>query len=279
MGQLQLSDGRVSEWMEYGAPDGVPVFYLHGGGSSSLEAAIYQAEAAGAGVRLIAPNRPGVGGSTLQPDFSPRSVANDLIQLADHLRVEHLTVAGLSNGGMFALAVASVHPARVVLVVPINATTPLYGDPVAWQLSPTQTRQAYESLRTALASVTPAALLQSVRAQRWSETTDPVGALPPTAEQHIVALFDRIRDPVTPEAFGRELTLGTSAWDFDPNLIQPSVEFVTGADDLGAAYAAEWVRRLPRARLHVVPGGHIAILAPTVRHALMKIVATSANTV
>jgi pimeloyl-ACP methyl ester carboxylesterase len=275
--QVQLPDGRALEWAEYGAPGGVPVFYLHGGGSSSLEGAVYDAETAGAGVRLIAPNRPGVGGSTFQPDFTPQSVANDLVQLADHLRVERLTVAGLSNGGMFALAVAFRHPARTALVVPINPTTPLYGDPVAWQLSPARAREAYEGLRAALASVTPAALLQSVREQRWDETTDPAGALPPTAEPGIVELFGRIRDPVTPEALWRELTLATAPWDFDPNAIQPPVELVTGADDLGAPYAAEWVRRLPHARLHVVPGGHIAVLAPAVRHALMQILGTPRN--
>jgi len=155
--------------------------------------------------------------------------------------------------------------------VPINTTTPLYGDTGAWQLSPARTREAYEGLRSALASVTPAALLQSVRAQRWKESTDPAGALPPTAEPRIVERFDRIRDPVTPEALFRELTLGTSPWDFDPNIIQPPVEFVTGADDLGTPYATEWVRRLPHARLHVVPGGHLAVLAPAVRHAIMEI--------
>jgi pimeloyl-ACP methyl ester carboxylesterase len=274
-GRLQMPDGRVLEWAEYGAPGGTPVFYFHGGGSSSLEAAVYDAEAAAAGVRLIAPNRPGVGGSTPQPAFSPHTVANDVVQLAGELRLERFTVAGLSNGGMFALAVASRYPARVVRVVPINATTPLYGDTVAWQVSPTRTREAYEGIRTTLASVSPAVLLQSVRDQRRGESTDPASALPETAEPRIVALFNRIRDRVTADALFRELTLATSAWGFDPNAIQPPVEFVTGVDDPGAAYAAEWVRRLPHARLHVVPGGHVPVLAPAVRHQLMTLLATA----
>lgn len=277
MGQLQLPDGRALEWIEYGASAGIPVFYFHGGGSSSFEAAIYQTEAIAAGIRLIAPNRPGVGRSTPHLDFSQPTVASDVVRLADELRLERFAVAGLSNGGMFALAIAALHPDRVGLVVPINATTPLYADPLAWQFSPARTREAYQGIRTSLTSLPPEVLLQAVRNQQWGDSSDPAGAVPETAEPHILALFRGIRDPVTTQALVRELTVATGPWGFDPNAILAPVEFVTGADDLGTPYATEWVRRLPNARLHVVPGGHIAVLAPEVRQRIIRILATGVS--
>lgn len=276
MGTLRLPDGRDLEWTEYGAPGGTPAFYLHGGGSSFLEAAIYDADAAAAGLRLIVPNRPGVGGSTPLPGFSHRTVADDIVHLADHLGIERFPVAGLSNGGMFSFAVAAWHPGRVSRIVPVNSTTPVYCDAVAWDQATERARTAYEGLRRAIAAIPAATLLESVRAQRWTEVTDPAGAVPPTAEPHIVALFDHIRDPVTPEALTGELSLSSVAWDFDPNTVAVPVEFVTGADDVGAPYAAVWVRRLPDARLHVVPGGHIAVLDPSVRRWIMALLSGAA---
>ena len=277
MGILRLPDGRDMEWREYGTPDGTPAFYLHGGASSFLEAAIYDAEAVAAGVRLIVPNRPGVGGSTPLPGFSHRTIADDTVRLADHLRIERFPVAGLSNGGMFALAVGAWHPSRVSRVVPVNSTTPLYCDAVAWEHATQRAQTAYEGVRAALATMPAATFLEAIRAQRWTEVTDPAGAVPAAAEPHIVALFDRVRDPVSPEALTGELTLTLGAWDFDPNAVPSPVEFVTGADDVGTPYAAVWVGRLPDARLHVVPGGHIAVLDPSLRRRLMALLGSAAT--
>lgn len=277
MGMTQLRDGGRVDWAEYGSRDGTAAFYLHGGGSSSLEAAVYEAEAVQAGIRLIAPNRPSVAGSTPQTGFSQRTVADDIAQLADQLGLDRFVVAGLSNGGMFALAVAAVHPSRVAAVIAINPTTPLYTNRLAWELSPAPTRGAYEAMLATVATADPAALLQAIRSRPLTDSTDPAGAVPATAEPRVVELFNRVRDTVTPDALMREMVLGTSAWDFDPHSVARPVELVTGADDLGAPYAAEWVRQLPDARLHVVPGGHIAVLAPAVRQRVMSLIATAAR--
>jgi pimeloyl-ACP methyl ester carboxylesterase len=66
---LTLPDGRRLAYAEYGDPNGHPVFYFHGTPSSRLEPLILGDEAiAQSGLRVIAPDRPGVGQSDFQPN-------------------------------------------------------------------------------------------------------------------------------------------------------------------------------------------------------------------
>jgi len=67
---IMLNDSRLLAWAEYGDPVGLPVFYLHGGGSCHLEGAWFHKEAAAMGLRIIAPDRLSAGLST--PATLPR---------------------------------------------------------------------------------------------------------------------------------------------------------------------------------------------------------------
>ena len=60
---LVLANGRRIALCETGDPDGEIAVYLHGTGSSRLEVGLYGAAAAAHGVRLVAWDRPGSGGS------------------------------------------------------------------------------------------------------------------------------------------------------------------------------------------------------------------------
>jgi pimeloyl-ACP methyl ester carboxylesterase len=66
-GTLLLGDGRRLGYAWYGQPDGEPVFYFHGHPGSRLEARFARQAAAGAGLRVIALDRPGYGLSGFQP--------------------------------------------------------------------------------------------------------------------------------------------------------------------------------------------------------------------
>lgn len=96
---LELSDRRDLAWIEYGAPDGLPVMAFHGSPGTRLFFASQAESAAGNGVRLIAPDRPGYGHSTYDPARSYESWALDVGQLADHLGLETFAVLGTSSGG------------------------------------------------------------------------------------------------------------------------------------------------------------------------------------
>nr|WP_246157583.1 alpha/beta hydrolase [Micromonospora palomenae] len=90
-----------------GAPDGFPVFLLHGTpgsrrGPKPRGIVLYRL-----GVRLIAHDRPGYGDSDRREGRDVADAARDVEAIADQLGLEHFAVAGRSGGGPHALACAA----------------------------------------------------------------------------------------------------------------------------------------------------------------------------
>jgi pimeloyl-ACP methyl ester carboxylesterase len=65
-------------------------------------------------VRVIAPDRPGMGTSTFEPARRLTDWADDVRQLADSVGLPRFVLAGFSGGGPHALAVAHGLPDRVI---------------------------------------------------------------------------------------------------------------------------------------------------------------------
>ncbi len=105
--QITLSDGRRLAYNVYGKPSGPPVLYLHGFPGSRLEAGLVNSPAARLGLRLVAPDRPGLGRSDSCPGRTLPDWAADVRQLADSLGWERFPVLGVSGGAPFALACAA----------------------------------------------------------------------------------------------------------------------------------------------------------------------------
>lgn len=128
---IELADGRRVALDDLGDPEGVPVLYVHGTPDSRLARHPDDSLAASAGVRLLAPDRPGIGRSDPDPHATPASVADDLVALLDHLGVEGASVLSWSTGAIHALALAGTHPGRcqrVVLAAPL-VPADAYDDP------------------------------------------------------------------------------------------------------------------------------------------------------
>jgi pimeloyl-ACP methyl ester carboxylesterase len=94
-----LTDGRELAYCIYGDPQGVPVFYAHGGPGSRLEAAIFHDTAQKMGFQLISTDRPGMGQSTFKPNRRLLDYPADISELADKLGIEKFGVMGYSGGG------------------------------------------------------------------------------------------------------------------------------------------------------------------------------------
>ena len=119
-GSLVLKDGRQLAFALYGPDEGYPVLYFHGTPSSRLEPGLliaFDVDLDGlleqSKIRLIAVDRPGMGGSSFHPHGGFLSFAADLKQLTDFLDIRTCAVMGWSGGGPYALAMAHQYPLLV----------------------------------------------------------------------------------------------------------------------------------------------------------------------
>jgi pimeloyl-ACP methyl ester carboxylesterase len=122
---LKLADGRDLAYDEYGDPGGTPVIFSHGLSDSRLIRNPDEALTASLGVRMIAADQPGVGGSSPQKKRKMVDWGADMEALADELGLGSFTVAGHSGGGPHTLSIAYRMPDRVTKVVLASPVSPL----------------------------------------------------------------------------------------------------------------------------------------------------------
>ena len=122
-GSIRIGD-RVVTYLEAGEPGGRLVLHNHGGPSSRLEAALFDAHAKAHAVTFVCADRPGFGGSDAQPGRTFAGWAEDLQSLADAFGARQFAVTGWSEGGPWALAAAAyLDPARLVHVACIGGAS------------------------------------------------------------------------------------------------------------------------------------------------------------
>jgi len=124
MNVLLLNNKKRLAWNEYGAADGEPVFYFHGTPGSRLEPLPANDIARDLGIRLIAPDRPGYGGSDTQKDFRLLDWPNVISQLADNLQLRQFSILSFSGGGAYALACAHELAERLKHVTLVGSPAP-----------------------------------------------------------------------------------------------------------------------------------------------------------
>jgi len=113
--KIELQDGRMLGYAEYGASEGVPVFYFHGFPGSRLDYLFFDdGEAASkANARIIAADRPGYGLSGSKRNRAILDWPDDVLALADALQIDRFGVLGISGGGPYAAACAFKIPERL----------------------------------------------------------------------------------------------------------------------------------------------------------------------
>jgi pimeloyl-ACP methyl ester carboxylesterase len=113
------TNGMQLHYDTYG--EGEPLLWLHGGmGHGADWHHIFTQTPAG--YRLIAPDLRGHGRSTgALATYSFKQSALDVFALLDHLEIERIKVIGLSGGGITALHMATIQPARVLAMVVVSA--------------------------------------------------------------------------------------------------------------------------------------------------------------
>jgi pimeloyl-ACP methyl ester carboxylesterase len=123
--QITLPDGRVLGYAEYGDLNGRPLLYFHGGLSCRVDIAFAHEQSRALGIRVIAPDRPGIGLSKNKPGRTLLDWGSDVAALADILALDRFPVLGWSLGGPYAIACAYKLGTRVTQVGTIGGVGPM----------------------------------------------------------------------------------------------------------------------------------------------------------
>ena len=117
---------QTTTYREFGDRRGFPFLYLGGVPGSRFEGEFAHEAAAHHGLHLIVVERPGLGRSSRQPKATTADCARQIRGLMDSLHIQQFGVIGFSAGALYAYAVASEMPERVVGVIDMAGAAPVY---------------------------------------------------------------------------------------------------------------------------------------------------------
>jgi pimeloyl-ACP methyl ester carboxylesterase len=122
---VTLQGGAVVAFQEYGDANGVPVIFCHGWPSSCTMAQLTDEPARELGVRIISPDRPGISGSSLQPNRKLADWPRMIEGVLDHLGIGEFRVLGISGGAPYAYATAATMPERIRAIAVVGGAIPM----------------------------------------------------------------------------------------------------------------------------------------------------------
>jgi pimeloyl-ACP methyl ester carboxylesterase len=123
---IKLKDGRTLGFAEYGDLKGKPLFFFHGWPSARIAAEKYDVLAKKLHIHLISPDRPGYGYSDFKKDRKILDWPDDVVQLANILKIKKFVILGASGGGPYAVACAYKIPERLTRVGIVSGVAPLH---------------------------------------------------------------------------------------------------------------------------------------------------------
>ena len=261
----RLPGARVLAYLEQGDPTGRPVVFVHGLGSSMYGVHPDERIAERLGIRLIAPDRPGIGPSDPEPRRTLSDWAMELASLLDALGVDRASLVGCSAGGPHALAFATILPERVDLVVLVSSAAPLHGPGTVAYLdsrlrsvgrmarhAPSLMRPTYDGAARSFRRDPEGAIEHSIRAM--SPADQVVARRPEIREQLMLAAQEAFRQGS--EGIYEDAVAVARPWGFEPEDVHVPVRLWHGTEDttwpLVVAEAME--RRLPQVTATFVPG-------------------------
>lgn len=262
---IQLSDRRTLAFEDVGDPKEFPVFYLHGIPSSGSEWRMWGSEELleRSGVRLLAIDRPGVGGSSYDAHRTVASTGADLSEMASLLGLPRFGVFGYSGGAAYALA-GALDPRCVAAAVVEGVLPPAPG--LMDGLDPQSTRflgiarkrfgmfgLAYRG-NVLLWSRAPEKFVENALAS--FDTADKAEFARPEVHNAIMGTRGSARGQRL------DVALATSPWGLDLTGISGSTHIWQGTADRNAsvAMARTLAAQIPNSRLTVLDGeGHISM--------------------
>jgi pimeloyl-ACP methyl ester carboxylesterase len=267
-------DGRTLAVLEAGDESGRPVVAIHGTPGSGLPWRGLVEDAEARGIRLLAYDRPGYGGSDPHPGRIVADAAGDVVAIADALGIDRFAVEGGSGGGPHTLACAALLPDRVVAAASLAGVAPYPAEGLDWldgmgqdnldefaaTLAGRETLERYlRKQANALLGAEPDTIADTLRS-----------LLSPPDAAVLIGEFAEYLAESTRRAIGERLDgwidddfVFMNTWGFELGEIRVPVQLLHGAQDRFVPIAhGEWLaERIPGvdARLSA-EDGHLTIL-------------------
>lgn len=259
---IDLPDGRRLAWHEWGPVTGRPVIFCTGAGmSGSLGFGEDCLE--DLGLRLIVPDRPGLGGSDPHPSKTLTSWADDIARLPG---LQGAAAVGFSQGGPFALALAAAGLVdRVALVCAQDdfghaATAAQLPPEVAAMVA--AARQDPAGFERQIAGTATAGWLWDMIMTMSSEGDRAVFGDPDFAGRYRACLDQGFAQGAA--GYARDLALTWNDWPMGPEDIATPVRLWYGRQDTSPVHSPDFgatlARRLPNAALTIDDGAGSAML-------------------
>ncbi len=266
--QLRLPGGRRLTYAEFGDAGGRPVMSFHGGLSCRLEVRFADELCRRLGVRLIAPDRPGIGRSDLQVPRCLLDWPQDVTRLADDLGIDRFAAYGWSAGGPYALVCARFLADRLTAVASVAGLSPLDRPGSVAELGLAADRILFPLCRRSprvggwlldAMRLEPRVLLRRSMLRELAASGDADAAVLDSVavEETIDCYFESIRGGGFGTAYDYRLL--ADDWGFDLAEVSMPVLVWQGEQDglLPVDHAHRLAAALPDARLELIPGrGH-----------------------
>ncbi|HYO04513.1 MAG TPA: alpha/beta hydrolase [Mycobacterium sp.] len=262
---VRLRDGRRMGFAQFGDPDGFVIVNAHGGLACRRDVAAAASVARHAGVRLVSPDRPGIGLSDPQPGRTVLDWAGDVAELLDQLGVDRFAAMGWSMGGQYAAAIGHVLWLRVTRVAIIAGALPLTEpgvfdhlpmmDRVYTSLSERAPWVAQQCFRTMGLAARCAPTLYGRLAARDLGAADAAVLRDEGFDTFALMSREALRRPA---GVVEEYRAWIRPWGFAPEDLVVGVDVWTGTDDelVDGDWPSELADRIPGARLCRRSGGH-----------------------
>lgn len=271
---FRTASGHLMSYGDYGDPLGDPLIFFHGSPGSRFEAAQLHDEAYAIGVRLIAPDRSGLGQSEFNPDATILNHAQDALDLADHLGFSQIAAAGYSGGAAPLYALMHIAPERVVQGIDLAGWAPM-ADVAELRKTMAPLDRAYFRVAKFLPGLFNLTFRFLVRA---AQSDDPkklaqfaVSSMSPADRnwlrdyEHLEEFHADVKESCRQGHAGpaQDAFNMYRPWGFDPRTTQCEVVIFHGEQDRFAHFAlADWkANNLERCSLNAFRGvGHIGIV-------------------
>ena len=284
---VQLKNGAIIAFEQYGDASGVPVIFCHGWPSSRTMARLTDEAARGLGVRIISPDRPGISGSSLQPNRKLSDWPQVVERLANHLGIEKFRMLAISGGAPYAYATARAMPERVRAIAIISGAVPivdlvdrrgllrLYRWMLAlYRMSPQLLRKLFLMARPILSLRPPVRLRPLVLKMLMLQTCDEESLRDSAAFE---AVFESQRRAWRESAEGVmiDAQIYAQPWGFPIEEVRVPVRLWHGKQDraFSARLAEDIANRLPNCEARFVDGaGHYSLPIRYMRQILRDLI-------